>query len=210
MTTSLIVPPWAQPTSCYSLLTTPPVEEPITVDEAKLRAGLDWPDTDPREALVPKYIAAARAMVERETGLALLTQERDVYFRSDTPYPEVMPLPSQSTPLQAITEVVPFDPATGWPTPALPPSHWFVRGMSLGVSGVPLGYGVRVHLIAGWPDVPALEGDAPLLVQAVGLLTAHYLTLGRDLAITGAVAAISSVPEGYEACIASYRLVWVA
>jgi hypothetical protein len=67
-----------------------------------------------------------------------------------------------------------------------------------------------VRLVVGWPSPAALAAEAPLLVHAVALCSAHMLTLGRDLAVTGAVAAISVMPEGYEACIAPHRLVWVA
>jgi hypothetical protein len=42
------------------------------------------------------------------------------------------------------------------------------------------------------------------LVQAVGLLTAHYATLGRDLALSGTM---TPVPMGYEEAIAPYRLI---
>ena len=58
-------------------------------------------------------------------------------------------------------------------------------------------------------SVAALAAEAPTLIHAVGLLAGHMLTLGRDLAITGAVAAISETPQGYEDCIAPHRLVWV-
>jgi hypothetical protein len=63
---------------------------------------------------------------------------------------------------------------------------------------------------SGWATIDELKAEAPGLHQAVGLLATHYATLGRDLAITGAVASINIVPEGYEDLIAAYRLVWVA
>jgi uncharacterized phiE125 gp8 family phage protein len=205
---AILVAPWRQPLSCYSVLVTPPTEEPITVAEAKLRAGLDWAVTDPREALVPKMIAAARHLVERETGLALLTQTRDIYF---CPYDPQMPwpLPSLSTPLQTIEEVVDWDPA---PSPMLGRAVRPLQALvprPLDVWGPTPTMGARMRIVAGWPSVAALEAEAPTLVQAVGLLVAHMLTLGRDLAITGAVAAISETPQGYEDCIAPHRLVWV-
>ena len=65
-------------------------------------------------------------------------------------------------------------------------------------------------VVAGWPNVAALAAEAPTLIHAVGLLVAHMLTLGKDLAITGAVAAISETPQGFEDCIAPHRLMWVA
>jgi uncharacterized phiE125 gp8 family phage protein len=210
MPTALIIPPWRQPQSCYSVLVTPPTEEPLTVDEAKLRAGLEWAPTDPREALVPKYIAAARHLVERETGLALLTQTRDIYFWPYDPT-QPLPLPSQSTPLQQITGLVEWAPSDLVPTP-LGPAKRAMQGLVVPKpqTGVPIGAGAKMTIVAGWPTAADLATEAPTLVQAVGLLVAHMLTLGRDLAITGAVAAISETPQGFEDCIAPHRLMWVA
>jgi uncharacterized phiE125 gp8 family phage protein len=209
----LIVPPWRQPTSVYSVLVTPPTEEPITNEEAKLRAGVDWSaETDPREALVGPFIRAARTMVEQETGLALLTQARDIYF---WPYDATcpLPLPMQATPLQEIVEIAEWEPsleATPLMTAAVRPLSYVAPRAVSWTPTTTTQVGARMRIISGWESPAALAIAAPLLVHAVGLLAAHYLTLGRDLAITGAVAAISSTPEGYEACIAPHRLMWVA
>jgi len=208
MTTALIVPPWRQPLACYSLLAVPPTEEPITAAEAKLRAGLDWPTTDPREALMAQYIAAARNLVERETGLALLTQTREIYFCPYDPTAPI-PLPPQSTPLQSFT-------VDAWTPVAFPVPIGMARPV-LGMMPMttdwllPAGtVGAKLTVVAGWPSVDALKAEAPTLIHAVGLLVAHMLTLGKDLAITGAVAAISETPQGFEDCIAPHRLMWVA
>jgi len=205
---AVLVAPWRQPLSCYSVLVTPPVEEPITVAQAKLRAGLDWPATDPREALVPDMIAAARHLVELETGLALLTQTRDIYF---CPYDPTMPLPlpSQSTPLQSIEDIVAWDPVAPMPTLGRAVRPLQAAVLPQATEWAP-GPGARMRIVSGWPSVEALQAEAPTLVHAVALLVAHMLTLGRDLAITGAVAAISETPQGFEDCIAPHRLVWVA
>jgi len=212
MTPAFIIPPWRQPQSCYSVLVTPPTEEPITVQEAKLRAGLDWAPTDPREALVPKYIAAARHLVEKETGLALLKQTRDIYFCPYDPT-QPFPLPSQSTPLQEIVSLVVWEPPLLLPTPQFGPAKRALQAVIPSPQDwtlPPAGAAAKMTIISGWPDVATLALDAPTLIQAVGLLVAHMLTLGRDLAITGAVAAISSTPQGFEDCIAPHRLMWVA
>ena len=60
------------------MLTVPPVLEPLTLTEAKLRAGLDWAPGDPRDALMTSFIQAARSQVERDTGIALLEQTHTV------------------------------------------------------------------------------------------------------------------------------------
>ena len=184
-------PPWAQPSSLSSVLVIPPTEEPLTLDEGKLRAGLDWPASDPRDALMLGFIAAARSQVEQDTGLALLTQTRDVTIYA-TITDGIFPLPMQALPVQSLTSPVGvrLTAADGWDTLPAPiaPGTW--------------------RIVAGWPTVADLKAEAPLLVHAVGLLTAHYATLGRDLAYEGR--AIMPMPQGYEESIAPYRLVWVA
>jgi len=62
------------------------------------------------------------------------------------------------------------------------------------------------QVVAGWPNAAILLAEVPLLVHAVGLLTAHYATLGRDLALAGMRGAMETVPMGYEEAIAPYRL----
>jgi hypothetical protein len=184
-------PPWAQPSSVSSVLVTPPIEEPLTLDEGKLRAGLDWADGDPRDDLMRGFIAAARSQVEQDTGLALLTQTRDVTIYA-TITDGIFPLPVQALPVQSIT------------TPAgvrLTPTDWWSW------MPAPIAAGTW-RIIAGWPTAADLKAEAPLLIQAVGLLTAHFATLGRDLAYEGRN--IVAMPQGYEECIAPYRLVWVA
>jgi len=78
-TPSFVPAAWYLPSQgVTSTLVIAPTEEPLTLDEAKLRAGLDWVAGDPRDALMTGFIAAARAKVEHDTGLALLTQTRNV------------------------------------------------------------------------------------------------------------------------------------
>jgi uncharacterized phiE125 gp8 family phage protein len=195
-----------------SVVVTPPVLEPLTIEEAKLRAGFDWATGDARELLLAGYIRAARAKVEQDTGLALLTQTRDVYF--DAVWGLAIALPAQSLPLQAVTSVKSVDAAGveqtltateyvvdaasgriglaesgSWPTDLRTFQPWVIR------------------VVAGWTSVQALTTAAPLLVHAVGLLTAHYATLGRDLA---SVESATEIPQGYADAISAYVPVVVA
>jgi len=194
-----------------SVLVTPPTIEPLTLTQGKLRAGLDWLVGDPRDDLMTGFIAAARSKVEQDTGLALLTQTRDVYF-DRWPYGTVpLELPAQSTPLQSVTSVKSTDTAGAVNT--LDPSTYLVDVASgrigLSASGVwptdlrPF-QPIVIRIVAGWTSVALMP---PLLVHAVGLLTAHYATLGRDLA---SLNTISEVPQGYEDAVAPYRLVTLA
>jgi hypothetical protein len=138
-----------------SVLVDGPAFEPLTLEEAKLRAGLDWPAGDPRDALMDSFIKAARQKVEQDTGLALAEQ----------------------------TRLVP----RGWSFPEATSGTYLV--------------------VAGWPTAAALQAEAPLLVQAVGLLVAHLATLGRDLATLDEPFV---VPLGYEELIQPFRIGWLA
>jgi hypothetical protein len=191
-----VVTPWSQPTSCYSVLVEPPTEELHEVEQGKLRAGLSWAPGDPRDQLMRDWIMAARQKVEADTGLALLTQIRDVFFN----VPEVgwFPLPSQCTPTQSIEETAESRQVS---------LQWLVGAGGRAVG--PAGSSGVLRVTAGWLNPESLRTQAPLLYQAVGLLVAHWATLGRDLAITGAVASVNVIPEGYAACIEPHRLIWV-
>lgn len=179
--------------------------EPLTLAEGKLRAGLDWVDGDPRDGLMRGFISAARSKVEQDTGLALLTQTRDVYFDA-LPGRAWFSLPSPSAPLQAVLRITSLDaagvlqtlagdqyltdlassrialaPGAAWPADLRPFQPWQIR------------------IVVGW-TAPALI--PPLLVHAVGLLTAHYATTGRDLATVGTI--IAPTLQGYEDAISAY------
>ena len=60
------------------MLITPPILEPLTLAEAKLRAGVEWASGDPREPMLLGFVQAARSQVERDTGIALLEQTHRV------------------------------------------------------------------------------------------------------------------------------------
>src|SRR3954462_15905819 len=111
MTNTFIAAPWyMQPVS--SVLVVAPTEEPLTLAQAKLRAGLDRGTGDPRDDQMNSFIAATRAKVELDTGLALLTQTRAIPFRADGAASAVpVPLRMQARRLQALTDPSgnPFD-----------------------------------------------------------------------------------------------------
>jgi hypothetical protein len=109
----------------------------------------------------------------------------------------------QSLPLQSLTDPDgnPF-PSTLWRS-----------GFAQRVSTLQVGPAARLVsgrwlAVAGWLDVAALQRDAPLLVQAVGMLVGHYATVARDLTIVGTI--VATTPMGYDACIDPYRLVILA
>lgn len=188
--------------------------EPLTLQQAKDRAGFTWADGDPREDLLLGFISAARSLVEQRTGLALPTQVRDVYFDA-LPIDRTggLRLPPQSLPLQQVISVKSID--TSGVVNVLDPSNYFADLATARIGLSPSGtwpMDLRpmqpwvVRIKSGWATPAALRAVAPMLFQAVGLLTAHYATLGRDLA---SLDPVSDVPFGFEDLIEPYCLVTV-
>jgi len=208
-----MIAPWQSPAASWSVLVEAPTEEPITLAMGKLLAGLAWPVTDPpdpRDDLMTGWIAAARDKVERDTGLALLTQTRDVYFT--TIAAGLVQLPGQALPIQEVISVTPMNSATWVALGApLPPGAWEIvteDGVTTLAASALDGIGAAIaRLKVGWTDRAALKTAAPMLVHAVGLLTAHFATAGRDAVVTGTIAAKN--PIGYDEAIAPYCRVWV-
>lgn len=188
------------------MLIDPPVLEPLTLTEAKLRAGLDWAPGDPREGLLTGFIAAARSQVERDTGIALLEQTHRVSLArvAGTYLPFALPWRPV---ISVVVDVI--DPPSLYPTSAYLFDHWGIdpRAPTLAHVSGSWPSGLQATIVVGFETVEDLRAHAPGLVHAVGLLTAHYATLGRDLA---SVDPADLVPMGYEDAIASYRLVVVA
>ena len=180
-----------------STMLTPPTEEPITVAEAKLRAGLDWPTTDPREDLMKKFLATARRKVETDACLAFLTQERQIQYDA---VPAVLQLPVR--PLQAVSIGITYQDGS---TTTLDPSAYLVDLAGGRIAFVTPPTNLRVFqpwtftVTAGYEDV---DDVPPELVHLVGILVAHYATLGRDLAL---VDEMFQVPYGYDDLIAPWR-----
>jgi uncharacterized phiE125 gp8 family phage protein len=192
---------------------TSPVE-PLTLAQGKLRAGLDWADGDPRDALMLGFLAMARSQVQHDTGVVPLLQTYDVYF--DALPPGRMPIALPWRPVAAVTSVqsidsaevlqtlavanYTLDPGSEQPTPAR------VALSEIGVWPTDLRsfqpYVLRI--VVGFASVALIP---PWFVHAVGLLTAHYATLGRDLASADPATAI---PFGYAETIAPYQLVTLA
>jgi uncharacterized phiE125 gp8 family phage protein len=183
--------------------------EPLTVAEGKLRAGLVWEELDEREALMTGFIAAARAKVEQDTGLALLTQVRDVYLDALS---GTIQLPMQSLPLQSVSSVTYTDTDDALQTVT---SDQYVVDVGSGRIGLALAGSwptdlrpfqpIVIRIVSGYRTIAEIP---PLLIHAVGLLTAHYATVGRDLTTLGTI--IATTPQGYDDAISSYLPVTVA
>lgn len=174
-----------------AILVDGPAEEPMTPDQLKARARHDRSDED---ALLPDYIRAARQQVELDTERALLTQS----WRASIASGGVVALPWP--PLQDITEVL---QVIGGVSTVLEPAAYAVDYAS-GVMTLPvIDGGYLVEYVAGAESVALIP---PLLLQAVGILAVHYLTLGRDLVSAGAFV---PVPQNYLDAIQPFRPVSV-
>jgi len=154
--------------------------EPLTIAEGKLRAGLNWPPGDPRDALMASFIAAARNKVEQDTGLALLYQIHDLVYVAagvSIAFADATSaqLPGQCSPVVDLVVVADAGPGT------------------------------RIRVASGWSEPATIP---PMLLQAVGLLTAHYATAGRDLVTSDSGGA--EMLFGYEDLIAPYRIMVLA
>lgn len=194
----------AAATGAVGTVTRTRAQEPLTLDEAKLRAGLDWVAGDPRDALMAGFISAARQKVELDTGLSLLYQVRDVFYDVLTE-PDII-LPAGGLPLVDVVAITSIDSAGLEHT--MPPTSYVLdhRGGRIGLavgaawpSDLRSFQPFRMRIVAGWPQPAAVP---PLLVHAVGLLTAHYATAGRDLATVGMN--ITTTPYGYDEAIAPF------
>jgi len=186
------------------VLTVPPAVEPLTLAEVKGRAGLDWVVGDSRDPMLLDFLAAARSKVEKDSGYALLTQTWALYF--DALPGGVIPLPLR--PLQSVTSLKSTD-AAGVVTTVDPASYLVDSDGRIGLTSGAVwpsdGRSFRpfeLIVVAGWTTAELLKKAHPLLVHAVGLLTAHYATAGRDLATVGTI--VSTTPQGYDDAMSSY------
>lgn len=182
------------------MLTVPPTLEPFTLAEAKLRAGLDWVAGDARDALLTGFIMAARSQVERDTGVALFTQTHTVSLARAAGSSRPFTLPWR--PVQSVVVDV-LSPASVWDA-----SQYVVEPSSVDPTPAKLELvagtwptGLRATIVVGLLTVLQLQQRAPGLYHAVGLLLAHYATVGRDLANASGA---GLVPMGYDDAIASY------
>jgi len=188
--------------------------EPLTLTEGKQLAGLDWVDGDPRDALMRRFLTMARSQVQQDTGVVPRLRTYDVFFDALPlgrvpivlpwrPVPSIVSISSidASDVVQTLgVDQYTLDPSSEQPTPAR------VALSSLGAWPTDLRsfqpYVLRI--VAGYPSVALIP---PWFTFAMGLLAAHYATVGRDLTTAGSV---STTPYGYDEAIAPYRLVTVA
>jgi uncharacterized phiE125 gp8 family phage protein len=196
------------------MLVTAPVLDPLTIDEGKLAAGLDWAPGDARDALMTRFIKAATRKFQTDTGIVPLTTAYDLLFDA---VPSGRPIDLPWRPVQSVT-VGSIDAAGV--THDLAPADVILDkgGVAPRFARVSIAPGAWptdlrdfqpwiLHLVVGYGSVALLNAADPMLVHLVARLVAHYATLGRDLAT---IDPETEVPFGYADDIAPYRPVVVA
>jgi len=156
------------------VLTAAPAAEPIGLDEAKAHLRIDASDED---TLISSLIVAARMLVERSLGLALITQGWSHYLDA-VPQRGCVALPLG--PVQAVGAVTLHDGDGGTTTvdadsydtdPMSDPAR-LVLTSSVPSSGLRPFNGFEIAFVAGYGDAAS---DVPQPIrQALLLLIAHW------------------------------------
>jgi uncharacterized phiE125 gp8 family phage protein len=187
--------------------------EPLTVDQGKLAAGLDWAADPLRDQQMLEFISAARTRVQNDTGVALVTLQIRVSFDSlPIGYPVDLPFRPVNTAALVVTDRQgvnhDIDPTAyqldkGGPAPA--PARILLYSTAPIPGELQPLQAWSVVTDVGYADGAALKAAAPDLWSAVALLTAHYATAGRDAVALGTI--VNEMPYGYDALIAPYQIV---
>jgi uncharacterized phiE125 gp8 family phage protein len=178
-----------------------PAGEAVTLAEAKAHARIDGNDED---ALIASLIAAAREYLEAVTGLCLMTQRFRLYLDQ---WPADGVVQIDRGPVQAIETVTVYG-ADGTPSEAALAGHVLdgaARPARLMLADPPqpgrMANGIEIDFSAGFGDTATDVPD--------GLKRAMLLHVSEMFSYRGAIAVAdqpASVPAGYEALIAPYRM----
>lgn len=179
-------------------LITPPVVEPLTVEEALAQLRVDFDDDN---AIIAGFISAAREMAEAHTWRAILTQTWDLSL-DQFPASDRITLPRP--PLQSVTGVY-YTPNGGTEqtfsaanylvdTYGEPGAVVLKSGASWPGDTLQAVNGVRVRFVAGWANAE----DVPRsLVQGVKLLLGHFYENREGIVVSQGVN-ISELPLGIQ------------
>lgn len=186
-----------------AILVEPPLVEPVSLSDAKAHMRVDGSDED---QLIGALITAARLLVERSAGLALITQKWSVLLDA-WPDGQVIELPL--APVRSVDALKVYaeddvstliDPAQYYADLASRPARLVRRS---GVHWAPPGRmanGIGIDLTAGYG---AAAGDVPeTLRRAILLLSAHWFE-NRAAVDEGAV--LREAPLAVQALLAPYR-----
>jgi uncharacterized phiE125 gp8 family phage protein len=184
-----------------STLLVPPAAEPLSLAEAKDFLRVEIADDD---SLISALIAAGRIHVERQSGLALMTQSWRLVLDC---WPANGRIAVRPAPLKALTAVRVFD--FDGEARAVDLQAFVTDTSTSTLAFVPWGLPMPTRIAAGIElDVTTGFGDAPSEVpeplrQAVRLFVAHWYENRGSIA--GSQAA--PLPPDAAALIAPYRMV---
>jgi uncharacterized phiE125 gp8 family phage protein len=198
---------WAPPGGSWAVrvLTPGTDDDVLTVAQLNERARI-LPGDAEADTLLASYITAARQQVERDTGLAIPSQQIVVAFDTLPTVNTVLVLPYP--PLQSVDAVTWVDTAgvahdLAATVLQLDLGRMPARALWLGdpsIGSPSLLNPLNLTLTVGYPS-----GSVPEWARfGVGVLAAHYLTTARDRVVVGS--AVAPMPGGYEEAIAAYRL----
>lgn len=184
------------------ILASPPAMEPVTLAAAKLHCRIDGSDED---TLVAWLITAARALVEEQSGRALVTQSFEL--RIDH-WPALLFLPRP--PAVAVESITYTDDAGH--TATLAPAAYALR---TGVQPAYLRFDSSLRPAATLADDAAIcvrytagygsADDVPApLRQAILLLVGHLYTNREAVGASNQAA----LPFAVDALLAPYRVYW--
>lgn len=187
---------------------TAPTAEPVSVAEAMVHLRLDMPAAGPHpeQALIETLIGAARDLVERSTGRALVTQTLEA--RWDAWEAELL-IPR--APIQSVTSITYVDDAgttqtlaeagyridTAGLVPRVTPAYGLAWPSARAVTGA-----IAVRFVAGYGAAAAV----PAALRAAILLLVSHLYENRNAATDRAM---TELPLGVGALIAPHRVPWL-
>ena len=180
-------------------LVTPPALEPVTLADAKAHLKVDTSDDD---ALITRFIAAARARAEWHTGRALITQSWRLWL-DQWPCDGVIEFPLP--PLQSVASVIVYalddtatvlDPATYQIDSASSPARLTLKATVSPPTNLRAINSVAVEFTAGYGDT-ASDVPSGLCAEILELIAFLYENRGE---------APAELPSDVLALLASYRI----
>jgi uncharacterized phiE125 gp8 family phage protein len=185
-----------------SALITPPLIEPVLLEDARAHLRID---TDDDDALLTAAIAAARVHVETLTRRCLIEQGWRVYLDQ---WPRRRIVSLGPAPLISVESVTVYD-AAGTPTVVDEDDYEVdtasVPGRILLSAAVPIATrqvnGIEIEVTAGY-GASSIDVPGPLR-QAIMMLVAHWY---EHRGVVGHDRAGEIPPAGFDALIAPYRI----
>lgn len=191
-----------------TIITAPPVGEPVSLDQAKAQLRIELDDTD-QDVHVTGLIRDARFKVEKDLGIPILRQTRQTHL---TRFP-CGPVWLAAAEAITVDQVRYYDSAGTLQT--LAPTDYVVDAVSrpAQIFAAPLKAwpsvlerpsGVQITWTGGWADAAQVDGD---LVRAMLLLIGHW-DQNREAVVAGTTS--TEVQLAYDALIGGNSIQFLA